>query len=332
MISFTWRGFRKRGRIHRDGWGIDWYLSNGLVGTIKEPCPASDSPIARLMTRGVKSKIIISHVRKRSCGAVSYVNTHPFIRRFRDRDWVFAHNGTVAINIPDEEFRRYHPVGETDSERAFCYILEEFSQLQNEDLETMVTKLWSLAEEIGGYGASKFNFLLSDGKYLFAYMNKRKTLHYLLRHPPHRGLVKLVDEDFEVGLEELKAPDECIAIIATKPLTNEEWVPMKPGNLYVFHNGDLLLIVENGEPKLVLDKLEHDVLKTIRTAPHSVKIEEIADNLGLPIDEVTMIVQKLKNKGIIKQHSRDVVPPDHPIARYFTKPELRPVIDKTLSP
>ena len=85
-VSFTWRGFVKRGRVHRDGWGVAWYLDNGLAGVVKEPRPAPDSPIARLMTQGVRSKIVISHVRWASRGDVSYVNTHPFVRRIWSRD------------------------------------------------------------------------------------------------------------------------------------------------------------------------------------------------------------------------------------------------------
>ncbi len=180
---------------------------------------------------------------------------------------MFAHNGDVLgiIGEPGYQLEWCHPVGETDSEYAFCYILEKLSGLRNRGLESIAVRLWGLAEEIGRYG--KFNFLLSDGEHLFAYMNKRRTLHYLLRHPLHQGPVRLLDEDYEAKLEELKAPDEYAAIVATEPLTDEEWNPMNPGTLYVFYNSDLLLVVEEGEPELVLDRLEHEVLKTIRTAP-----------------------------------------------------------------
>lgn len=249
-ISFTWRGFRKRGRIHRDGWGVAWYLDGGLAGLVKEPKPAPESPIARLMVQGVRSRIVISHVRLASQGKISYVNTHPFIRRLRNRDWVFAHNGTVSgiIRNPSYRLEWCHPVGETDSEYAFCYILEKLSGLRDRGLESLAVRLWGLAEEIGRHG--KFNFLLSNGEYLFAYMNEEETLHYLLRHPPHQGLIKLLDEDYEVRLEELKAPDEHAAIVATEPLTDEEWDSMNPGTLYVFYNGDLLLTVDDNGPRL----------------------------------------------------------------------------------
>jgi predicted glutamine amidotransferase len=330
-ISFSWRGFKKRGKIHRDGWGVAWYLGEGLVGLVKEPRPSVESPIARLMVRGVKSRIVVSHVRWASRGDVSYVNTHPFVRRLWDRDWVFAHNSTLSgfREEPEYKLRKYKPMGETDSEYAFCYILEQLSRLHDRGVEALSTKLWGLAGRIGRYG--KFNFLLSNGEYLFVYMNRSGTLHYILRHPPHRGAVRLLDEDFEVRLEELKVLDEYAAIIATKPLTNEEWNIMNPGTLYVFYNGDLLLVVERGRPKLVLDELEQKVLRAIRSAPHSVRLEDLARELGLTISEAARVIEKLGNKGLIRQHSRDSVPPDHPMARHYTNPELRPLIDKTLT-
>ncbi len=145
------------------------------------------------------------------------------------------------------------PIGETASEHAFCYILEELSSLQDRGLGGLVAKLWGLADRTGRRG--EFNFLLSNGEYIFAFMNRRGALHYLLRHSPHGGVVRLLDEDYEVRLEELKSQDEYVAIVATEPLTDEEWNLMNQGTLYVFRNGDLLLIVERSEPKLVLDKL-----------------------------------------------------------------------------
>ncbi len=100
----------------------------------------------------------------------------------------------------------------------------------------------------------------------------------------------------------------------------------------MFRNGDLLLTVDSNGPRLVLDSLEHRVLKTIRTAPRSVRLGELARDLGLAVSEIYRVVEKLRNKNLIKRHSRDTVPGDNPIARYYTNPELRPLINKTLTP
>lgn len=59
------------------------------------------------------------------------------MRRLWDRDWVFAHNGTLlGLNEdPDYELELCHPIGKTDPEFAFCYILEKLSSLQDGGLE-----------------------------------------------------------------------------------------------------------------------------------------------------------------------------------------------------
>ena len=242
-VSFTWRGFLRRGRLNYHGWGVAWYL-NGSVGLVKEPKPALDSSIARLLLSGIRSRIVISHVRLATHGKPSYVNTHPFVRKLRDREWIFAHNGDVSGVVMNPEFKlkHYSPVGDTDSEYAFCYIMDclrELGESVNSVIE-VCKAIWDIASRIGDYG--KFNFLLSDGTYLFAYMNRIGTLHYLLRHPPHKRYVELVDEDFKINLSELKGQSEIAAIIATQPLTrNENWIPMEVNTLYVFHKGDLIL-------------------------------------------------------------------------------------------
>jgi len=328
-INFSWRGFKKRGVINRDGWGIAWYLNNRFAGLTKEPKPTVESSIARLMSEGVISRIVISHVRWASQGDISCVNTHPFVRRLWERDWVFAHNGDVSRIMGNSSYKLelYHPIGQTDSEYAFCYILERLSDSMNKKLDNLVYRLWILLEEIGRYG--KFNILLSQGEYLFAYMNREETLYYLLRHPPHHGSAELIDEDYNVKIGEMKSHYEYAAIVATVPLTKEEWNPMKPGSLYVFNNGDLLLTVERGEIKLVLNKLEYDILKTIHKASHSVKFEDLK-KVGLTREELREALQKLINKQLLLHNLNNSKESNHARMKYYTNPNFRTLIDKLL--
>ena len=78
--------------------------------------------------------------------------------------------------------------------------------------------------------------------------------------------------------------------------------------------------------------LEHEVLKAIRAAPRSVRLEDIARELGLMLSEVVRIAGELRAKGLTIQHPEDRISPDDPMARYFTNLELRPLIDNRLSP
>ena len=328
-ISFTWLGFRQRGRIHRHGWGVAWYATERLAGMAKEPLPSFRSRIAPAVGREVRSHIMISHVRLLSEGSLSYVNTHPFIRRLWDRDWVFAHNGTVSEVLDDEVFRLEwcRPVGETDSEHAFCYMLERLSAESDGSVESVAQTVWDVAREIGGFG--RFNFLLSEGVHVYAHMNVPGTLYYVTRHPPHRGEISLVDEDFQVRLGEMKMGDEYAAIIATAPLTDEEWTPMRPGTLYVFRGGNLLLTLDSRGPRLNLSPREAEALRIVRTSPHSVPLQEIARQLGASAGEAEQIVGLLVAKGLLRGPNPLSKGRGEPL-QYYTEPMYRPLLDRAL--
>ena len=64
------------------------------------------------------------------------------------------------------------------------------------------------------------------------------NLGYILRRAPFPR-AHLVDEDYEVDFNTVAAPSDRVAVIATKPLTdNEVWTAMKPGELLVFRDGE----------------------------------------------------------------------------------------------
>jgi glutamine amidotransferase len=71
----------------------------------------------------IQSKNVIAHIRKATQGEVMLENCHPFVR-MRGRYWVFAHNGDLKEFAPELD-GSFLPVGTTDSERAFCYILQQ---------------------------------------------------------------------------------------------------------------------------------------------------------------------------------------------------------------
>ena len=325
-ISFSWRGFVRRGTIHRSGWGVGWYVeSEGgkrCVALVKEPRPSVYSPVAVLLRRGIKSNIIISHVRRASKGDPKYVNTHPFVRSLGKDEWVFAHNGSLP-GIEDLELEKFHPVGDTDSEYAFCYILDNLQSSMK--LKDLFKTLFELIQKLADYGT--FNFLMSNGRYLFAHTNNGK-LHYLLRHPPHTGIVRVFgDDDYSVSLENVKSANEYAALIATVPLTNENWIKMEEEKLYVFRDGDLVLIIGSDGFKPVLSSKEIETLKFIRLAPSSLRLCEIADSIGEDIESTYRIISSLVHRHYLKQHSHDRVAPNHPEARYFTRKNKRALID-----
>ena len=100
--------------------------------------------------------------------------------------------------------------------------------------------LRELALEVGSLG--EFNFLLSDGKRLFAHCSSR--LCYIVRKAPF-PVAHLADEDVTVDFNQVTTPSDRVAVIATTPLTdNEAWTQIPPGNLFAFHDGERVDMAE----------------------------------------------------------------------------------------
>jgi glutamine amidotransferase len=187
-----------------------------------------------LLTYPIKSHNVVAHVRKATVGAVTLENCHPFVRELWGRYWVFAHNGDLKDFAPllHGSFR---PVGTTDSELAFCWMLQEMNKSHAgvPTASELTHTLRELSHRVAQHGT--FNFLLSNGQALWAHASTK--LHYVLRQHPFSE-VQLKDEDISVDLSQLNSPDDRQVIVVTEPLTsNEAWVAMAPGELQVFIEG-----------------------------------------------------------------------------------------------
>jgi glutamine amidotransferase len=242
-ICFSFEGFSARGGrtdVHADGWGIAFFEGRGCRVFI-DSHPATTSPVAELVRRyPIKSLNVIAHIRKATQGAVALENTHPFMRELWGRYWVFAHNGNLeggAARAGDV----YVPVGRTDSEAAFCAILETLRREHpgaKPPLPELVAALTEVADRLARLGP--FNFLLSDGEHLFARCATR--LHYVVRQAPFAA-AHLVDQDLTVDFSALTTARDRVAIVATSPLTdNERWTAIPQGALVVFHDGAPLAV------------------------------------------------------------------------------------------
>lgn len=148
---------------------------------------------------------------------------------------MFAHNGDLP-NFAPEKTGIYRPVGQTDSEQAFCLILNRLRQAFPTDkppLEKLYSTLRDITQTIAPYGI--FNYLLSDGEHFFAHCSTK--LCYIVRQAPFAA-AHLIDEDITVDFQELTTPSDRVAIIATTPLTdNEIWTPISSGELLAFQDG-----------------------------------------------------------------------------------------------
>jgi predicted glutamine amidotransferase len=238
-IVFSFTGFAMRGGrtdTHHDGWGIAFFEGAGVRHFVDHQA-AVNSPVAELIKRfPIKSKNVIAHIRKATQGQVALENCHPFVRELWGRYWVFAHNGDLKDFNPVLD-GPYRPVGCTDSERAFCYLLQQLRARFGDtapDLPALRAALSTLAHDIASHGT--FNMMLSSGTQLFVHCSTK--LVYVVRKYPFLT-AQLSDEDVSVDFSQLTTPQDRVAIIVTEPLTsNENWTEFMPGEFKVFVDGE----------------------------------------------------------------------------------------------
>jgi glutamine amidotransferase len=232
MFSFT--GFSTRAEEHKDGFGIAFFEGPG-VRLLVDAQSARRSPVAEMVRRfPIRSCNIIAHIRKATQGRVALENTHPFVRELWGRYWIFAHNGDLKGFAP-RLHAAFRPVGQTDSERAFCWLMQELAKAHAglPPVAELTRTLRELVPRVAAHGS--FNALLSNGEALWAHCSTR--LHHVLRrHPFTRA--SLHDEDVSVDFAAVTSPSDRVAVVVTEPLTRDEhWVAFAPGEIRVYVEG-----------------------------------------------------------------------------------------------
>ncbi|OFX04783.1 MAG: hypothetical protein A3D94_02800 [Alphaproteobacteria bacterium RIFCSPHIGHO2_12_FULL_66_14] len=247
LQAFAARG--GRGGHMVDGWGVA--LQDGRdVRLYKEPEPANDSAwLAFLQQRARPSRLLISHIRHATRGGLTLSNTQPFVRELGGRVHVFAHNG--RLGGIDERFEglrgRFRPVGDTDSEVAFCLLLERMAPLWQGGAEPPVgDRLLAVADfaaEMRALGPA--NFLYGDGDVVFGHGHRRIQADGSITPP---GLWCL-GRDCAVDADAL-APSgvtiesggeaQRITMLASVPLSGEAWRPLAEGEIVVVADGEVV--------------------------------------------------------------------------------------------
>jgi predicted glutamine amidotransferase len=248
-VHLSLEEFSRRGGLagpHKDGWGVAWY--DGVdVRLVKEPAAASDSAcLAFLQDRPFRSGLVVSHIRKATQGANTLANTQPFARELGGRMHVFAHNGDLDGARLRAAWRlgAWRPLGDTDSEYAFCALLARLAPLWGEGarppLAARRERVAEFAQALRALGPA--NFLYADGDALFVHGHRRTHadgirppgLHVLSRScAGERGRF-----DAEgLSIESAGGPQE-VALVASVPLTpGEPWRPLAEGELLALREG-----------------------------------------------------------------------------------------------
>jgi predicted glutamine amidotransferase len=249
-VRFSLETFSRRGGLagrNKDGWGLAYYV-DGDVRLMKEPGPAADSACVRfLQEHPFASSMVVSHIRKATRGVTAMKNCQPFQRELGGRMHLFAHNGdldpaSLQARLPLGGCR---PVGDTDSEYAFCALLHQMAPAWHDGA---VPSLPRRREIVEGFAASirelgPANFIYADGEAVFLHGHRRMHGDGL---PPHAPGLHVLSRHCAseptawhgAGVDLAARPEQDVLIAASVPLTDEAgWRALAEGELVVARLG-----------------------------------------------------------------------------------------------
>jgi glutamine amidotransferase len=197
--------------------------------------------------QGLRTRMAVSHIRLATFGNRALRNTQPFGRELGGRMHVFAHNGDFPslLDCPWPIEPRFRPVGDSDSELAFCGLLSRLAPVWDAVEGGRVPSLkWRMqliaahARELRELGPA--NFIYSDSDALFVHADRRSQRDGQIRPPGlyllQRCCWRSAPELADAGVS-LSTVRQDVALVASVPLTDELWQPLGEGNLIALANG-----------------------------------------------------------------------------------------------
>jgi predicted glutamine amidotransferase len=244
--------FQRRGEANPDGWGLAFYR-DGQLHIIKESEPAPASSLYDFVEKHQQSEIFISHVRRSTMGGRSYLNTHPFYRAVSlggpRLEYSFAHNGTLR-NLDRLNLKEHRPLGETDSECAFCFILEKLIERGIKEWnDSAYLYLERILHDLNDR-ENTLNCMMSDGVRLMCYSdeNNHNDGLRMARQISPFGTTPLVYDQAQLGQIDIESQsiggsameEETGCVVVTKALTSDDWTEFEPGELIVIERGQVV--------------------------------------------------------------------------------------------
>ena len=245
-VNVCLQEFQQHGGFHNkvtDGWGMAFYEGND-ARVIREAEAAYQSQhMDFIRTHNYRSSYMLSHIRQATVGETRLNNTQPFCRELGGDLHVFAHNGDLK-NLNGSPEAEFLPIGNSDSELAFCNLMNHLKKgRQASGGELEFEERLAIISDFACYVKDKgiFNFLYCDGEYLFVHSHKRTQsdgevkppgLFVLTRQGHHESHCEIPGVNLQC---EHDLPD--MALVASMPLTDENWEPLPTETITVLHHG-----------------------------------------------------------------------------------------------
>ena len=239
-LSLRFAGAQAARGYREEGWGVAALRGPAAV-VLKEPASRPDAATATMLRdgRALRGDGAIAYIRRWTHSA-SLKNCHPFVRELGGREWAFAHNGNVAGVLRDSRWRprRFVPIGGTDSESAFCALLDCVAETLPEggprtdppDPEALAALLQPPSIAIARHGM--FNYVLLTERRLVVFSSGEYGLYVRETEGEAFQTLELIDEDWEIRVAATDGAGACV-VVASNPMGGPGWRRLGRGEMLV---------------------------------------------------------------------------------------------------
>jgi transglutaminase-like putative cysteine protease/predicted glutamine amidotransferase len=230
---------------HPLGWGVAWYPNDNQAAIVKK------DPVARGAKVQLESladwEIFRSTVffckAKGAAKGYTHHETQPFLRSFAGHDWLFMHNGDLDYAqlsaLHTDKSRFLEPVGRTDSELAFCYLLSKLMETEARKLSDVpAEQLLGWFQQLDALGSA--DMCISDGLTVACFYGTRSSRKlYYSRHQPPEQTLDFNSETVQLSLNDPRDTYRTGFMISSSPFDAGNWLQMQPGQMLIVRRGTI---------------------------------------------------------------------------------------------
>ncbi len=236
---------------HPLGWGIAWYPNDNQAAFVKKD-PAARGTDVQMESlddwNNFRSSMFFCKAKGAARG-YTYNEMQPFSRSFAGQDWLFMHNGDLdrqkLAQLHLDKSRLLEPLGNTDSELAFCYLLGKVMATDARKLSDVPSDiLLSWFQQLDALGSA--DMCISDGVTMACFYGTQseRKLYYTRMTPPDAPN-ELNADTMHIGFNDPRDTYRTSFIVSSMPYDKASWMPMQPGQLLIIKRG---VIVWNSQP------------------------------------------------------------------------------------
>ncbi len=224
-------------------WGFAWYPSDESgSAVIKDPYDRRQTSLRDVLPDWdrFRSTSFLCYFRPEAKRSTQQ-DTPPFVRNFANAEFLFTHSGDLEADFAERLLLNpraaFEPVGATDSEHAFCWLLGQLHaygarRLADVDFSTLYQ--WLQTIDQCGFAT----MMLTDGVDVVAYRDSGGdgTLHWVRRRPPH-AVTEFEAAGVTMHLDDPYDTHRTFVLISTDPLSDDGWTPLGPGQMVIVRRG-----------------------------------------------------------------------------------------------